>query len=134
MDRRVFWLRASYWTGAIAVLVAALQVVILGLFPFEENGDSHTSLYALGSFLLGWSLLLTWSGRKPEERKGVLLLTLCPVLTSGMAAEIYALVFTALFFTARLVLWIFQWGLSLLFAFSYLQARRTYPKWWSQRA
>jgi hypothetical protein len=87
-----------------------------------------------GSFLLGWSLLLIWGGRRPKERKGVLLLTLCPVLTAWVAAEIYAVVFTGLSFTARLPFWILQGGLSLLFTFTYFQARRIYPKWWSQRA
>ena len=134
MDRRIFWLRASYWTGAIAGVVAALQMIIPGLSPFQGKADFPDSLYTAGSLLLGWSLLLIWGGRRPKERKGVLLLTLCPVLTAWVAAEIYAVVFTGLSFTARLPFWILQGGLSLLFTFSYVQARRIYPKWWSQRA
>jgi len=134
MDRRIFWLRASYWTGAIAVVVAALQMIIPGLSPFQGKADSPDSLYMAGSLLLGWSLLLIWGGRRPKERRGVLLLTLCPVLTAWVAAEIYAVVFTGLSFTARLPFWILQGGLSLLFTFTYFQARRIYPKWWSQRA
>ena len=134
MERRIFWLRASYWTGAIAVAVAALQMIIPGLSPLLGKVDFPDSLYIAGSFLLGWSLLLIWADRRPQERKGVLLLTLCPVLTAWVAAEIYAVVFTGLSFTARLPFWILQGGLSLLFTFSYFQARRIYPKWWSLRA
>ena len=134
MDRRVFWLRASYWTGAIAVLAAALQMIIPGLSPFQRKAESPDSLPIAGFFLLGWSLLLFWADRRPKERKGVLLLTLCPVLTAWVAAEISALVFTGLFFNARLLFSTLQGGLSLLCAFSYLQARRAHPKWWPQRA
>ena len=134
MDRRIFWLRASYWTGAIAGVVAALQMIIPGLSPFRGKVDFPDPLYMAGSFLLGWSLLLIWADRRPKERKGVLLLTLCPVLTAWAAAEIYAVVFTGLAFTVRLPFWLLLGSLSFLFAFSYFHARRSYPKWWSQRA
>ena len=134
MDRRVFWLRASYWTGTIAVLAAALQMIIPGLSPFQRKAESPDSLPMAGFFLLGWSLLLFWADRRPKERKGVLLLTLCPVLTAWVAAEIFAFVVRGLFFNARLLFWTLQGGLSLLCAFSYLQARRAHPKWWPQRA
>ena len=96
MDRRVFWLRASYWTGAIALLVAAVQMIIPGLSPFQGKADIPFSLYTAGPFLLGWSLLLLWADRRPKERKGVLPLTLYPVLSAWVAAEIYAVVFTGI--------------------------------------
>lgn len=134
MDRRIFWLRASYWTGAIAVAVAALQIIIPGLSPFQGKEDFPDPLYTAGSFLLGWSLLLIWADRRPQERKGVLLLTLCPVLTAWVSAETFAAIFIGLFFMARLPFWVLQACLSFLFAFSYFQARRPYPKWWTQRA
>jgi len=134
MDRRILWLRASYWTGAIAVAVAAMQMIIPGLSSFPVKADFPGSFYMAGPFLLGWALLLIWADRRPKERKGVLLLTLCPLLTAWVAAEIYAVVFTGISFTARLPFWVLQGGLALLFAFSYFQARRAYPKWWSQRA
>jgi hypothetical protein len=134
MDRIVFWLRASYWTGAIAVLAAALQMIIPGLSPFQRKAESPDSLPMAGFFLLGWSLLLIWAGRRPKERKGVLLLTLCPVLIAWVAAETFAVVFPGPYFNARLLLWALQGGLSFLCTFSYFQARRAYPKWWSQRA
>jgi hypothetical protein len=134
MDRRIAWLRASYWTGAIAVVAAALQMIVPGLSPFQRKAESPDAVYMAGFFLLGWSLLLIWADRRPKERRGVLLLTLCPVLTAWVAAEIFAVVFARLFFNPRLLLWIVQVGLSLLCTYCYFQARRTHPKWWPRRA
>jgi len=134
MERRIFWLRASYWTGAIAVAVAALQMIIPGLSPLLGKVDFPDSSYIAGSFLLGWSLLLIWADRRPQERKGVLLLTLFPVLSGWVATEIFGVVLSELSVTARLPFWVLEACLSFLFTFSYFQARRAYPKWWSQRA
>ena len=134
MDRRIFWLRASYWTGAIAGAAAALQMIIPGLSSFPSKADFPDSLYTACSFLLGWSLLLIWADRRPQERKGVLLLTLIPLLSAWVASEIFGVLFSELSFTARLPFWVLQGFLSFLFTFSYFQARRAYPKWWSQRA
>jgi hypothetical protein len=134
MDRRIFWLRACYWTGAVAVTVAALQMIIPGLSPLQKTANLPNSLYIAGSFVLGWSLLLIWAYRRPHERKGVLLLTLCSVLTAWVTTEIFGVVLSELSVTARLPFWVLQACLSFLFTFSYLQTQRAYPKWWSQRA
>jgi hypothetical protein len=134
MDRRIFWLRASYWTGAIAVTVAALQMIFPGLSPLLGKADFPDSFYIAGSFLLGWSLLLIWSDRRPQERKGVLLLTLFPVISGWGATEFFGVVLSDLSVTASLPFWVLQGCLSFLFTFCYFQARRAYPKWWPQRA
>jgi lysylphosphatidylglycerol synthetase-like protein (DUF2156 family) len=132
--RRIFWLRASRWTGAVAGAVAALLMILPGLSSFPVVADFGDSLVVAGFFLLGWSLLLIWGGRRPEERKGILLLTLCPLLIAWAATEIFAVAFTGRSSMGRLPFWILQGGLSFLFTFSYRQARRAHPKWWSRRA
>jgi hypothetical protein len=114
--------------------VAALRLVWAGLFLFPGKAGVPISLYVAGSFFLGWSLLLIWADRRPQERSGVLLLTLLSVLSAWVVSEIYFAVAPGVSFTARLPFWILQACFSFLFTFNYLQARRAYPKWWSQRA
>jgi len=140
MEAEMIWLRASYWIGAIAGLLVALPMVLSvppafapGKAFFPSWADTNFGLRMGGSFILGWSFLLLWADRRPYERRGVLLLTFCPVLTSWLAAENFSAFFAGLSFLARLPFWVLLGCLSFLFAFSYIQARRVRPKWWPQR-
>jgi hypothetical protein len=69
---RVRWLRASYWSGAIADVVIAVLTLIpsrMGLPAFR---------YPMGlaaSLMLAWAVLLLWADRRPVERRGVLPIT-----------------------------------------------------------
>jgi hypothetical protein len=141
MELRIIWLKASYWIGAIAGFLIAMMMFFPGPLPFSPGkaffpscADDHFALRMGGSFILGWSFLLIWADRKPKERKGVLLLSLFPVLTVWAATEVYAVASAGLSYSARLPFWVLQGGLALLFAFSYSKARGNYSKWWSQRA
>jgi hypothetical protein len=138
-EPNMIWLRASYWIGAITGFLVALPIVLSvhpafvpgrALFPWA---DANFLLRMGGSFILGWSFLLIWADQRPYDRKGVLLLTLCPVLTAWAAAEIFAVLIAGLSFLARLPFWVLLGSLSFLFVFSYFQARRPYHKWWTQR-
>lgn len=83
----VRWLRASYWAGAIA----DIAMVILFLQPRFMGEDEYR--YAMGAaavMMLGWTLLLLWADRKPVARKGILLLTIIPVITGLLAVGIYS--------------------------------------------
>ncbi len=134
MDRRIFWLRASYWTGTILSFTASLQMIQSGLFLFSGKGDLAVFFLAGGFFVLGGSSLLIWGDRKPEQRKGFLLVVLCLGLIAWMAAEIVGVTLAGLSIASRFPLWLLQGCLSYLFLLSYLRARRAYPRWWSQRA
>ena len=87
MDDPVRWLRISYWAGAILDALAALSMLSPEVFA-ATNGlqNFHPGIeyrYAMGmgaSLMLGWTALLLWADRKPLERKGVLLITLLPVV------------------------------------------------------
>lgn len=79
-------LRISYWAGA---LWDAMEAVLM-LFPkafapyigFEiETGRPFAFGLAYGVPLMaGWTVLLLWADRKPLERKGVLMITVLPVV------------------------------------------------------
>ncbi len=91
------WLRVSYWAGAILDGLAALTMLFPALFAVA-NGlqDFRPGLeyrFAMGmgaSLMVGWTVLLIWADRRPLERKGVLLITLFPVVFGLVVNEILA--------------------------------------------
>jgi hypothetical protein len=120
MNNRVIWLRVSYWVGALVDTIAALRM----LFPQSADGVEYRYALSIGAALmLGWVFLLIWADRRPIERKGVLLLTLFPVVTGIILAEIYAYISGFMELERVLPTIIFLFGLCVLFAFSYWNAR-----------
>ena len=120
MNRKIRWLRASYLTGA----VADFGIGILVLIPSRMGQTTVTYPMALTATLMfGWSLLLIWAYRKPVERKGVLVITIFPVITGLMASNLYALA-AGIFTVGRVApAFIFGIGLIALMGYSYLNAR-----------
>lgn len=135
MNRNVIrWLRISFWAGAILDLLAGLTMLFPALFTVNNRLSSFYPTpayrYAMGmgaSLMLGWTLLLLWADRKPLERKGLLPITLLPVL--GLAANEIVAARTGYISVGALVpTWIVQAVLSALFIFSYLNARKSEAK------
>jgi hypothetical protein len=91
------WLRASYWIGAavdavnaVAMLNPRWMALPLGIEPPPSGVEVRAALAMASALMLGWTALLIWGSRRPVERRGVLLLTVCPVivglaLTTGYA-------------------------------------------------
>jgi hypothetical protein len=120
MKNKIIWLRISYWVGAIADGLATLRM----LFPKLAYGVEYRYALGLGaSLMLGWTFLLIWADRKPLERKGVLLLTVFPVITGILLAEIYAVAKRLITFREMLPTGIFLVALIALLSFSYFNAR-----------
>jgi hypothetical protein len=125
----VRWLRISYWAGAILDALAALSMLSPDLFA-ATNGlrDFHPGLewrFAMGmgaSLMLGWTALLLWADRKPLERKGVLLITVLPVVLGLAVNEIVAVRAGFLPIATTIPVWIAQAVITGLFIFSYLGA------------
>jgi hypothetical protein len=76
------------------------------------------------SLMLGWTALLLWADRKPLERKGVLLITLLPVVLGLALNEIVAVRGGFLSIWMTVPVWFVQAVITSLFIFSYLNARR----------
>jgi hypothetical protein len=120
MKNKITWLRISYWVGAIADGIATLRM----LFPKIAYGVEYRYALGLGaSLMLGWTFLLLWADRKPLERKGVLLLTVFPVITGILLDEIYSVTKGLITFEKMLPTGIFLVVLIALFIFSYFNAK-----------
>lgn len=92
----VFWLRVSFWIGVVIDLIAAIAMlfpkftqIILGVEPIPDPAYR----FAMGmasALMLGWTTLLLWADQDPLARKGVLLITVFPVIFGFVGTEIYA--------------------------------------------
>ena len=130
MNQKILWLRISYWTGAILDGLAAIQMLVPAVFAATNKlPDFHPGAdykYAMGmgaSLMLGWTVLLIWADRKPMERKGVLPITIFPVILGMVVNEIWAVRSRFIALGVVVPSWIMQAVLIALFAFSYLNAR-----------
>jgi hypothetical protein len=130
MKKGVILLRSCYWLGAILDGHAAINLTLLrfrelpaGILAQQSNhGFGLKALWSTGdayALMWGWTALLIWADRKPVERRGVLLLTVAPVIL--------------LLMVQRVQLWLAGWAelgfwfffliaLGALFAFAYFYA------------
>lgn len=87
MESAVRWLKASYIVGAVADGL----IGILMLLPGRMGETEFRYPMGLGaSLMFGWTALLLWAYKRPMERKGVLVLTIFPVISGLMATGIWA--------------------------------------------
>jgi hypothetical protein len=125
------WLRACYWTGALLDLGAAVQMLWPALFgrmyrlPGFQPGAPWRYAMGMGaSLMLGWTVLLLWADRAPFARKGVIALTILPVVLGLALNEVLALRDGFLGAAALAPVLAAQLVLSAAFGWIYLRARR----------
>ena len=135
MSKQILWLRISYWVGAVIDVLAAIQMLVPAIFSatnflpdFNPGVDYRYAMGMGASLMIGWTVLLIWAERKPLERKGILIITIFPVIVGMVINEIWG-VFFAHFLSlgACISVWVLQAVLISLFAFSYLNARNLKP-------
>jgi hypothetical protein len=86
--------------------------------------------YAMGlgaSLMLGWTFLLIWADRRPVERRGVLVLTVFPVLFGLIISGIYAVATGLISAEKMMPTWIFQGMVTGIYLFSYFYTRDLQP-------
>jgi hypothetical protein len=134
MRKKILLLRVCYWIGAVADALSAIIMLFPRLggstYGIPDFNPGYEYRYAMGlgaSLMIGWTFLLIWTDRRPVERRGVLILTVFPVLFGIIITGIYA-VATGLILADRMVpTWIFQGIVTGLYLFSYLYTRNLKP-------
>lgn len=131
MKNPTMLLRISYWLGAIVdgfMVVPMLSPRVGGaLFGIEDfhPGDEYRYAMMIGaSLMLGWTVLLLWADRKPLERKGILLITVFPVIIGLALAGIFAVKVGMIGVERMIPIWVLQAILIVLFSYSYYSATR----------
>ena len=131
----VFWLRVSYWVGAVIDFIAAIAMlfpkftqIFLGFEPIPD--PAYRFAIGMGAALmLGWTILLLWADQDPLARKGVLLITVFPVVLGIVGTEIYAVASGFIPLGKMVPTWALQIMLISLFSASYLNAVRYEQKY-----
>jgi len=87
MNKKILFLRVSYWIGIVIDAYEAVRLTLLRYSALPQNleiqGPLIGGLFGIGqgmALMWGWTLLLFWADRRPMERRGVLLLTVVPVM------------------------------------------------------
>jgi hypothetical protein len=127
----VTWLQIAYWLGAGVDLVVGLGMIFpalgcqaAGINCYPILPAFRSALGIAGVLTIGWSVLLLWADQDPLNRKGILLITVFPVMV-GIAF------FTGFAFLENMIparnaftIWTFQVLLSIFFLGGYLNALR----------
>ncbi len=119
MEAAVRWLKASYIAGAVADGLIGILMLIPG-----RMGETEFK-YPMGlgaSLMFGWTALLLWANRRPMERKGVLVLTIFPVISGLVATGIWAVASGHFPFQKTVPSAILGLALIVLMGFSYWKA------------
>jgi hypothetical protein len=126
----VFWLRLSYWAGAILDLLAGLTMLFPSLFAFLNKpvifqpGLEYRYAMGMGAPLMfGWTVLLLWADRKPIERRDVLPITLL-VVAGEVATQIWGISSGFTSIQPLLPTFGMQALLITLFLYSYFKSRK----------
>jgi hypothetical protein len=130
-QNQILLLRLSYWIGAIIDGLFAIQLLMPDFWASFDGLTTYTPSttinYALGiasALMFGWTFLLIWADRKPLERKGILPLTIFPVIFGIASSNIYAVTSGLRPPQSAFPDLVIGLGIAVLFTFSYLNARK----------
>lgn len=111
MEKKIIFIRFTYWYGAILDLLVFLDMIISIIFEYSvsmtnvSTDVSYKYQTGTGAFLmLGWTILLIWADRKPIDRKDVLLLTAIPVV---IGITFINILYTYFWFLSLITLFVF---------------------------
>jgi hypothetical protein len=130
----ILLLRLAYWAGATVDAVVA----VLMFYPraygqatqlpdFSQNAPYRYAMALGASLMAGWTLLLIWADRKPVERRGVLLITVFPVVVGVNLSKLLLVQYRVIDDAFKGISLISPGFLILLFLFAYLFSLRVAP-------
>jgi len=128
---RITAIDAAYVVGAAAdaafgilLLFPSTLADVVGLAEVPSRPSERVAMSMTASLLLGWTGLLLWGLRSPVERRGILLLTIFPVII-GLALAVLLGWWGSYISTAgAAMIWSTQGLLVWLFAWAFASARR----------
>ena len=99
MESKVKTLRAICWIGALADLVFFVAMVVPSMWGwmfsienFAPDLQHRVDMGVGAALMLGWTGLLSWAGQDPVGRRGVMALTIFPVLVGLGCTSVAAIV------------------------------------------
>jgi len=123
--------RATFWIGAlfdalvaVGMLHPPLLAAALGVGPTPTAVDARAALAMAAALMVGWTALLLWGSLRPVERRGVLVLTVCPVIVGLALATLYAAWERYVPLSGAAGVWASQLLLAAIFLSGYRRASR----------
>ncbi len=130
LARATRFLRVCFWVGALTDAAAAVPMLSTRVFRFvyrvsdvSPGADYRFAMGMGASLMVGWTVLLLWADRAPLQRKGILPITVIPVIVGLAANQGVALSSGFLPLAALAPVWALQLVLSVAFLASYGYAR-----------
>jgi hypothetical protein len=108
----------------LPMLIPGLGGKLFGLKTFSPGSDYRYAMNVAASLMLGWTFLLFWASRRPNERATVLLLTAVVVLCL-MLAGLCAVLSGFISLRNMLPVFAIQSGLAALCLTAYARASRS---------
>ena len=131
IKNKILFIRICFYIGVVVDLIATIPLIfptiaklMFGLNNFTVNNDYLYASRIGASLMLGWTLLLFWGSFKPIERKGVLLLTVFPVLIGLLISSILVVISGFIELKFILPLWIFYSLIIPLYILAYFLASK----------
>jgi hypothetical protein len=106
----------------VAMVYPALLQAALKIPQMEVTVETRSALGMGAALMFGWTVLLLWANVKPLERRGVLIITVFPVITGLALTTLYGLIADYIPLGSAVSIWVFQAALVSLFLFSYFHA------------
>jgi hypothetical protein len=129
-ERKIGLLKIAFLIGAVTDALAAIIMIFpqLRTYIFGSGNFIITPeyRYALGlgaALMLGWTVLLIWGSFKPIERKGLLIITVFPVISGIVTAQIYAVISGYIQLSKVVPLWIHLVVISSFFIYAFVKTR-----------
>jgi hypothetical protein len=129
MRRRLGFIRFAYVFGAVfdgamvvPLLVPAVAAKMLGIAGFDPGADYRYAALVGAALMAGWTALLLWGLLRPVERRGVLLLTVVPVVVGLVGAGVYAVQAGLVTLAFMAPVFVFQAAGITVFTIAYLLA------------
>jgi len=124
-------IRLCYAVGAVVdaavgilLLFPALLAETLSLAEVPSRLSERIPLAMTAALLFGWTGLLFWGARLPVERRGVLLLTIFPVIAGIALAVLFGWNGSYVSTAGAVMIWSAQGLLACLLAWAFVSARR----------
>ncbi len=130
MNKKLTRLKITYWIGAVVDLLFAIAMVspklwgtVFRINCFDPDMRYRIDMAVGASLMLGWTCLLLWGSFKPVERRGVLLLTVIPVLSGITLASTLAVVTGTTGISSMIPIFAMKICLVVIFLSAYRTAR-----------
>ena len=127
MNKKLIFIKVCLWIGIIADLICCIPLLFpetaQNMYGLDNkliigNEYLYTSRIA-ATLMLGWTCLLFWAVMKPVERRGVLLLTVIPVMCGLVTSSTLAVTSGFIQSVYMLPVWIFNAIIIIIFLTAY---------------